>query len=90
MGGSAIEIGVHFLVVYGAQCTANNALIVNPHWGFSAHRVAHVSNQPDRNTYAENRYFQNPADAAPSVGYSHAVSAPGSRLVVTSGQVPLD
>jgi enamine deaminase RidA (YjgF/YER057c/UK114 family) len=38
----------------------------------------------------ENRYFQNPADAAPSVGYSHAVSAPGSRLIVTSGQVPLD
>jgi enamine deaminase RidA (YjgF/YER057c/UK114 family) len=39
---------------------------------------------------SESRYFQNPADAAPSVGYSHAVSAPGCRLIVTSGQVPLD
>jgi enamine deaminase RidA (YjgF/YER057c/UK114 family) len=38
----------------------------------------------------ESRYVQNPADAAPSVGYSHAVSASGCRLIVTSGQVPLD
>jgi len=39
---------------------------------------------------AESEYIQDPAGAAPSVGYSHVVTSTASRLIATSGQVPLD
>ena len=39
---------------------------------------------------AESEYIQDPAGEAPSIGYSHVVTSTASRLIITSGQVPLN